>query len=78
MVLMAYNVGMAGNMLDRSVIYKISSILFAMPVKVVGLHACVNDPKLEVLANLATLFVGSHNRVRYRCHVGKLKPIFSV
>lgn len=66
----SYNIGI--NNPDRSGVFKIASIFSGLPLKVAGIHVCVDDPKIAMVAKLASLLLGSHSAVRFRCHYGTL------
>jgi hypothetical protein len=75
MVLVSYNIGITNP--DRSGVFKIASIFNALPVKVAGIHVCVDDPKTVIVAKLASMLVGSYGALRFRCHYGTLSLLAS-
>jgi hypothetical protein len=68
-VCLSYAVG--APLLQKSTVFQLSSILRVIPFRVVGIHSCVDDPKMQVVARLATLMMDPRHRVRFRCHCGK-------
>jgi len=54
----------------RSVALQISSVLSALPMRVVGVHVCVNDPTVQALAKVLSLVFESRFRLRIRIHSG--------
>jgi hypothetical protein len=68
-VFLSYTVGTP--ILQKSSVFQLASIFRVIPLRVVGIHVCVDDPKVQVLARLATLMIDPRHRVRFRCHCGK-------
>jgi hypothetical protein len=67
-VLISYSNGAPVRGHDK--IFKISKLIRSVPLRPVGLHVCVDDPKIEFIATLGALLIGSQNRARFRCHSG--------
>jgi hypothetical protein len=75
-VFLSYAVGQP--VLQRSGVFKLSNIFSVLPLRIVGIHVCVDDPKARLLATFATLLIESRHRVRFRCHCGKQTKSFPV
>jgi hypothetical protein len=73
-VYVSYAIGRA--VLKNSWVYQLSAIFRALPARVVSIHACVDDPKSQLLASAVTLLLPSHYRIRFRCHLGKAFSFF--
>mmetsp|Transcript_47104 Transcript_47104/g.114982 ORF Transcript_47104/g.114982 Transcript_47104/m.114982 type:complete len:746 (-) Transcript_47104:416-2653(-) len=43
---------------------------YALPGRVVSMHACVNDAPAKAFFLLSTMLLGDHMSTRYRCHLG--------
>jgi hypothetical protein len=69
LVLISYAVD---NTIQRqSVALQMASIFSALPMRVVGVHICVNDPTVQSFARVLSLVFESRLRLRIRTHCGK-------
>ena len=66
---MAYNLGNTHSV-DRQIALGIGFLTASIPMRLVGLHFCVDQPNQRVMATLASVMLGIQNTIRSRCHYG--------
>jgi hypothetical protein len=62
--------------LDREFVWKTCHLVNRLPLKIVAMHFCYNDPKLDLLVSLGTYVLDSKNRTRLRAHSGRFSTRF--
>jgi hypothetical protein len=55
---------------DLQRIRKVANLRNALPVRIVSLHVCYNNPRMIPVFSMAVLVMGTHTRVRFRAHYG--------
>ena len=56
--------------IDRRVTWETASLTWTLPMKLMAIHGCCDNPNQKLILQLATLLIGEHNRYRYRIHCG--------
>jgi hypothetical protein len=72
MVGLLYHVGsmpIAG--FDRELFYRGPSSVYWLPIKMVGLHYCFDDPVIRAVVAFTMMSVGRDVRLKFRLHDGK-------
>ena len=72
MVGLLYHVGpmpIAG--FDRELFYKGPSSVYYLPIRMVGLHYCFDDPLIRAVVAFTMMSVGREVRVKFRVHDGE-------
>lgn len=67
-VLVYYAVGT--NLAGNGTIHSCARMLRALPLRVISIHACVSDLRVQAAVNVAALLIGKSFSLRLRCHCG--------
>ena len=70
LVFVGYNMG-KNRIVDRTMAWNVSQLRKVLPMRITGVHYCYDDFKMRPMITVATLVMGTTNRVRFRSHYGK-------
>jgi hypothetical protein len=71
LVTISYAVGADKNVpLQSETLNKSGNLAMALPVRIVAMHYCYDDPRLNERISKFKLVVGTHTRLRFRVHFG--------
>ena len=56
--------------LQRKFALKIPSLTNCIPLRIIALHACYDNPLLKPILNLGLMALQAYSRVRFRSHCG--------
>jgi hypothetical protein len=76
-VLINYFIGPLSIILDPVTVTEGAALMHWVPLRIAGIHQCLNDPLLRAVASLLLLGAGRDRRARVRVHGGMCQfPIF--
>lgn len=73
-IIISYSVG-TSKALEREGAWNIARLSFTIPMRVVGIHGCSDDPKQRLVMALVQVVIGTYLRVRSRIHSGKFPTV---